>query len=464
MSMPPMSSLQSKQKKQKQKKNMQKQRKSAPAGRRRKAKLRRGPNSNLQRRSGVGRMNAYGNQTTNRRNGYIAEDEFIIDINGSVGFSTTSFAVNPGQPSVFPWASRSAAQYSEYCFEMLEFMYKPEVTGFATQGQTGKVILSFDYDATAAVPTTKQQVEAADPHADDLPCEPLHLVIDCAQIHKGDAKFVRVGAQPANTDLKTYDAGILSVSTIGQANTTLVGELHVRYRIRLEKPLLDPAVVVGGAVHFSGTVPTTADNFATMVLQSGGTPTLTGITAAANVITFPAGIPGNYLVSLALLAGTSGTALSAAFSAGATALPLFTFTTRDNSAITASAAATAGTWVTHQAAVTVAVTGAKITYTPSTLVGGVGSDLFITSLPVSLITSATPLVSSELHEMRALVAEMRSLRARVDSDFEDDCPMPPFGKMHGSSECASSSSSAPSLSDSTLVTIGELIARKAARK
>jgi hypothetical protein len=56
-------------------------------------------------------------------------------------------------------------------------------------------------------------------------------------------KYVRPGAQPANTDIKTYDSGNLFVSTQGQGGTTNCGELHVRYRVRLMKPVLES---VGG--------------------------------------------------------------------------------------------------------------------------------------------------------------------------------------------------------------------------
>jgi len=219
-----------------------------------------------------------GNATT-RRAQFIEEDEYIQDVNGSTSFATTAFACNPGQAGVFPWGSKVSSLYSEYEFEYLEFYYKREVSEFATNGQAGKVMLSFDYDATDPAPLTKQQVEDSVPHQDGMPCVPLiRLPIDCARLRANLCKFVRPGAQLANTDLKTYDAGNLFVSTYGNTNTSNIGELRVRYRLKLSEPILTAIASSGGAVHFSSVASTTANNFANAVLQAGATPALSGIT------------------------------------------------------------------------------------------------------------------------------------------------------------------------------------------
>jgi len=401
-------------------------------------------------------MKSYGNRTTNRRSTYIMEDEYIGDINGSVNFTTTQFSVNPGQAAVFPWANRTASLYSEYQFDQLEFYYKPEVTGFATQGQTGKVILSFDYDAAASVPTTKQQVETIDPHNDQLPCIPITLRLDCKQIHKGDAKFVRVGAQSANTDIRVYDAGVLSVSTIGQANTTLVGELHVRYRCKLEKPLLDPAVVTGGVVHFSALTPTTANNFATMTLQAGGTPSLTNITVSGNTITFPAGFASNYLISFSATAATSWAAVSAGSVTGGVALLSLGASTsvRDANASQNSLASTVGAWTMINIEVSVTAVGGTFVLTPGTITGTAAADLWIVSLPTALITSSNPLgvLQADLSKLRAQLDSFTRRDLNLESDYEDETSI--------SNSSSSTSKKAEPLSKSTLSLISEIVSRR----
>jgi len=144
----------------------------------------------------------------------IEEDEYIQDVNGSTGFVTLGFPINPGQSATHPWGNRLASLYEEYYYEELEFYYKREVSEYATNGQTGKVILSIDYDATDSAPTSKQQVEDTQPHKDGMPCTPLiSLKADVALMRKQPGKYVRPGSQANGTDLRVYDAGVFYFST-----------------------------------------------------------------------------------------------------------------------------------------------------------------------------------------------------------------------------------------------------------
>jgi len=171
------------------------------------------------------------NRGTTRKHQYIEEDEYIGEVNGSVAFSTTAYPINPGQSSTFPWACKIAALYEKYRFVSIEFYYRREVSEYATNGQTGKVMLSCDYDASDSAPTSKQQVLDTEPHEDGMPCkDTIVLRLDCDQMQRQDGCYVRPGTQPVNTDIKTYDAGNLYVSTYGNANTSVLGELRVRYK------------------------------------------------------------------------------------------------------------------------------------------------------------------------------------------------------------------------------------------
>jgi hypothetical protein len=172
----------------------------------------------------------------------IWESEYIAEITPTAepGFSLQQFPVNPGQAATFPWLARIAQNFEKYEFEFLRFCYRREVSEFATNGVTGKVIMSFDSDATDSAPTTKQQMLDTDPHADGMPCESFELEIPKDILQKlNDAHFVRPGAQPANTDLKTYDIGTLNVACQGTAANTVVGELHAEYALRLRVPILE---------------------------------------------------------------------------------------------------------------------------------------------------------------------------------------------------------------------------------
>jgi hypothetical protein len=364
---------------------------------------------------------------TSRRMQTISEDEYIGEINGSVGFATTSYPCNPGQASLLPWGNKIATLYEEYDFTQLEFYYKREVSEYATQGTTGKVMLSFDYDASDLAPTTKQQVMDTVPHVDGMPSDPvIRLKIDCSRIRKNSSKYVRPGAQPANTDIKTYDAGNLYVSTYGNQNTTNLGELRVKYTLKLSEPVLEPASVVGGVAHFSGTAGTTANNFATAALQAGATVSLQTITLGTNTVIFPAGIPGNYLLAFSIAGATSASAVGLSSFGNATALSLFTTSaTRDNNSSVGSLAGTTTSPAMISCSLSVPTGGATVTYSPGTIVGAGSWDLFIISLPSTVLTVVNP--ADKVMEDRIAALERMLRNVNVDEKFvEEDflvCPI-----------------------------------------
>jgi len=191
----------------------------------------------------------------NRRSATIIEDEYLFDISSTTAFTTTKVALNPGQSATFPWLYKIASQWEKYHINSIEFYYKPEASAYAAAAQTGKVILSFDYDAADVAPTSKTQVEDTDPHADAMPYEEVCLVLDPLLLNDTPTgKYVRPGALPANTDIKTYDAGNLWVSTYGTASGGVCGEIRVRYSITLEKPVIEtivPQPATGGMAYFT---------------------------------------------------------------------------------------------------------------------------------------------------------------------------------------------------------------------
>jgi hypothetical protein len=249
------------------------------------------------------------NGTTNRRDFVIEEDEYIAEVTpaNEPAFNVTQYPVNPGQVGTFPWLSTIAKNFEKYCFEKLEFYYKREVSEFATNGQTGKVIYSFDTDASDPAPYGKQEMEATDPHEDALPSENFRLPIPKKMLEPvlTDAHFVRPGALPANTDQKTYDVGVLNVATQGTAANTATGELHVRYRVRLMVPVLPPGGSQGaGVLQEAGGTYAAATPFGAAPVNSGS---LTLGAAGTNVVTIQGVQIGQEIsVNVALIGTTLG--------------------------------------------------------------------------------------------------------------------------------------------------------------
>lgn len=248
-----------------------------------------------------------GRGPTNNFSGYgnkasmpIWEREYIAEIQPTAepAFSLQQFPVNPGQAAAFPWLAKIAQCFEKYEFEFLRFIYKREVSEFATNGVTGKVIMSFDSDATDAAPTTKQMMLDTDPHADGMPCESFFMDIPRSILKKfNDAHFVRPGAQPANTDLKTYDIGTLNVACQGTAANTVVGELHVEYALRLRVPVLEAGVGTSGSAVMQTTTGTVASPLLAGVTATNGS---LALSQALTILTVTGLVVGSeYLVSYA---------------------------------------------------------------------------------------------------------------------------------------------------------------------
>jgi len=157
----------------------------------------------------------------------------------------------------------------------------------------------------------------------------------------------------------------------------------------------------------TGALPTTGDNFATAVLQPGNT--LAGITATANTITFPAGQPGNYFVTMSVHGSTSASALSSTTNSPLVALKTFQGNGGTGADASSEVVSLAGT-TTNSAMMSFTMTATAavgtVTISPSTLVGGNGMDLWIFALPSTVVTVAER-EQLEINELRDEVREMR---------------------------------------------------------
>jgi hypothetical protein len=160
----------------------------------------------------------------------------VIASNNSANFGVLStYAINPGQATSFPLLSQEAAEYETYLFEALEFFTVPLVSEYATGGQTGEVVIAVNFNASLPQPATQTATLTLEPCDGNLPCLPLEIRCPKEAMHKrSNAKFVRTGNLPGQSDIKEYDVGNLFVTGEGLSATQFnVCRLFVRYRCRL---------------------------------------------------------------------------------------------------------------------------------------------------------------------------------------------------------------------------------------
>jgi hypothetical protein len=265
-------------------------------------RARRGQNPPLRRVTTGNPQNVGFAAAASRKRIVVREMEFITDITvqNSPNYNVNqSIAVNPGQAASFPWLSTIAKNYEKYRFLELEYIYKPEVTQFNNNANTGKVMLSTDYDASDAAPTSKRESENADVHVDGMPYEVLRMKPAVGELHKNsDAKFIRPGGLPGGTDIKTYDCANIYVATSAQTANVMIGELHVRYVVELSVPILETASTAPTNNVASFFVSSGPEDIATSATDTNilfGTAANNGLMITNNDgIFFPA--PGNYSV------------------------------------------------------------------------------------------------------------------------------------------------------------------------
>lgn len=222
--------------------------------------------------------------------------EYLGDVCGSVTFATNSYAYNPGLPGSFPWLATIASNYEQFQVINTRFCYETE----APTSATGAIILSFDYDTLDSVPVDKTEALLVKDSVRAAPWVSCQLPLTSADLTRRGKLFTRSGSV-ASSDLKTYDLGRLSVSTVGQASTACIGELWVDYTIRF---FVAQQRSPPGVLHVASTGVTDTAIFGTAPTTTGTTP----VSALGDVLTFDQ--PGYFLLTTVFI----GTGLNAGVS------------------------------------------------------------------------------------------------------------------------------------------------------
>lgn len=182
----------------------------------------------------------------------VSHTEYITDITGTSAFEGEAMVINPGNGILFPWLSTIAQRYQSYLFDVLEFLYV--TTSPTTAG--GSVIMTVDYDSNSTLPASK--VEALSMES-AVRVQPWDNIIHTSKRHnlrKRSSYYVRNGTDDV-VDSELYDVGTFMIMTEGLPTEFVngsVGELHVRYSVRLETMILTNATasVTGASAYVAG--------------------------------------------------------------------------------------------------------------------------------------------------------------------------------------------------------------------
>lgn len=242
----------------------------------------------------------------------VRHKEFLGEIVGSTGFTVQqTYDLNPGLAYTFPWLAEIARCFQEYRVRGMVFHYVP-TSGNAINGTNpaiGSVMIQTSYRATESAPTSKVEMLNEYWAAEAAPNEAFCHPIECdPKENPFNVQYVRSGALPATENQLMYDLGRTFVATSGQAASgNVIGDLWVTYEVELKKPLVTSSVISrrkSCTISVGPTISTTAW-FGTSTTQQRIQGSL-ACTALNNVLTFPKGSYGVYLI-LVKINATTGT-------------------------------------------------------------------------------------------------------------------------------------------------------------
>jgi hypothetical protein len=154
-------------------------------------------------------------------------ERFASVITTGTAVEVTSYQINPGLPSVFPWLADVANRYEKYKFASMSFRYIPQSAALA-----GTVTCAFDFDPNDDAPTVMAEATTYHDYVSTSIWQEARLMLDLANGDRMPEKNTRPGLPGADLDLNMYDVGVLHVLTEGAAAAT-IGYLEVTYVVDL---------------------------------------------------------------------------------------------------------------------------------------------------------------------------------------------------------------------------------------
>lgn len=233
--------------------------------------------------------------------------EYIGDVTCfGVAYAAQSYSINPGLSSTFPYLSEIAANFQEYKFRGLVFSYhstSAESIVSGTNTQMGSVMLAAQYRSDAPAFTNKQQMLNEMWSVDTRPSNDCTLPIECdPKENTLGIQYVRTGAVPSGSDVKTYDLCNVTVATAGfqSVQTNVIGELWASYEVELYKPVQSinqNGSFIAKNVNYDNTHTLRTDSTIVANTLAGTIPP--GGNLIANAFRFPDKTYGTFLVTIA---------------------------------------------------------------------------------------------------------------------------------------------------------------------
>ena len=173
---------------------------------------------------------------------YIKQTEFIGNLtvpdSNSKDFKLESYALNPGNKTLFPFLSQIAHNYELYEWVGLMVMFKPTTGEGGSKNQLGKVVLTTNYDPNCKDFSSSLEMQNYDYSSSGKPSQTIvHGIETAARSRATRMMYVRETFDTSR-DKEFTDIGKLFIATEGTPEGGVLGELHVTYTCRLSRAKL----------------------------------------------------------------------------------------------------------------------------------------------------------------------------------------------------------------------------------
>jgi hypothetical protein len=218
--------------------------------------------------------------------------EYLGDVVASSvanAFSVTSYPINPGLNSSFPWLAPFANQFDEWKPNGIVYVFKSMSSEFgAGTASLGRVIMATDYDVMDETYATAIEMENSQFAVSTKCSNSIVHPVECQVKERfGPVLFTRSGTVPSTDNARFFDLGNFQIATVGCEANQLVGELWVTWDITLYKPQLYGGNL-GRSLLFANfqlaSTATGADMFTSSIANVNNTAI---VTCVGNTITFP---------------------------------------------------------------------------------------------------------------------------------------------------------------------------------
>lgn len=209
-------------------------------------------------------------------------------------FYVTSYDINPGLLSTFPWLAPIAQQFEQWTPNGIVFEFRSTSSEYVATQALGSVIMATEYDQLDAVYANKaEMLNSAFANEKKPSCSILHGV-ECAKADRPlQVLYTRALGVPSGADIRDYDCGRFSIATQGGATANLnLGSLYVHYDITFRKEQLYNGIAAKGLLWDT-------------IYTASGSPTIGSATPLPSVLSGSNRAAGGYPMMTVNNAGTT---------------------------------------------------------------------------------------------------------------------------------------------------------------